>query len=99
LEQEIVSGSGIKSATRPRQTTTPTSHHSVFTGRLPFLLPNNGIKALKAVSNIIYVALKENQNERKTISLSHLFKEATAAMVLGQMRRSFHCTRLQFNLL
>ena len=35
LEQEIVSGSGIswaicKSAPRPRQITTPTSHHSVF---------------------------------------------------------------------
>jgi len=35
LEQEIVSGSGIswaicKSAPRPRQTTMPASHHSVF---------------------------------------------------------------------
>ena len=45
LEQEIVSGSGIywamcKSAPHPRHVTTPTPHHSVFTGWMPFL-PSN----------------------------------------------------------
>ena len=40
-----MSGSGIswaicKSAHRCRQITTPTSYHSVFTGRMPFLAPN-----------------------------------------------------------
>jgi len=45
LEQEIVSDSGIswalcKFAPHPRQITTPASHHSVFTGQMPFLLPN-----------------------------------------------------------
>ena len=45
LKQETVSGSGIswaicKSAPRSRQITTPASHHSVFTGRMPFL-PHN----------------------------------------------------------
>ena len=45
LEQETASGSGIswavcKSAPRSRQITTPAPHHSVFTGRMPFLLPN-----------------------------------------------------------
>ena len=45
LEQETVSGSGIswaigKSAPRSRQTTTPAPHRSVFTGRMPFLPPN-----------------------------------------------------------
>ena len=45
LKQETVSGSGIswaiwKSALRSRQTTTPAPHHSVFTGRMPFLPPN-----------------------------------------------------------
>jgi len=40
-----VSGSGVswaicKSAPHSRQTTTPAPHHSVFTGRMPFLLPN-----------------------------------------------------------
>jgi len=45
LKQETVSGSGIswaicKSAHRSRQITTPAPHHSVFTGRMPFL-PHN----------------------------------------------------------
>jgi len=45
LEQETVSGSGIswaicKSAPRSRQITTPVPHHSVFTGQMPFLPPN-----------------------------------------------------------
>ena len=45
LKQETVSGSGIswgicKSTPRSRQITTPTPHHSVFTGRMPFLPPN-----------------------------------------------------------
>jgi len=45
LKQVTVSGSGIswaicKSAPRFRQTTTPAPHRSVFTGRVPFLPPN-----------------------------------------------------------
>jgi len=45
LKQETVSCSGIswaicKSAPRSRQKTTPAPHHSVFTGRMPFLPPN-----------------------------------------------------------
>jgi len=45
LKQETLSGSGIswdicKSAPRSRQITMPASHHSVSTGRMPFLQPN-----------------------------------------------------------
>ena len=45
LKQETVSVSGIswaigKTAPCSRQTTTPAPHHSVFPGRMPFLLPN-----------------------------------------------------------
>ena len=45
LKQETVSGSGIswaigKSAPCSKQITTPAPQHSVFTGRMPFLLPN-----------------------------------------------------------
>ena len=44
-KQETASGSGkswaiCKSAPRSRQITTPTPHHSVFTGQMPFLSPN-----------------------------------------------------------
>ena len=46
LKQETVNGTGIswaicKSASRSRQITTPVLHHSkFFTGRMPFLPPN-----------------------------------------------------------
>jgi len=45
LKQETVSGSGIswavcKSAPHSGHTTTPAPHHSVFTGWMPFVLPN-----------------------------------------------------------
>jgi len=45
LKQETVSGSGIswaicKSAPHSREITTPAPHHFVFTGRMPFLPPN-----------------------------------------------------------
>jgi len=45
LKQETVSGSDIswticKSAPRSRQKTTPVLHHSFFTGRMPFMPPN-----------------------------------------------------------
>ena len=45
LKQETVSDSVIswavcKSAPRSRQITTPAPHHSVFSGRMPFLPPN-----------------------------------------------------------
>ena len=45
LKQETVSGNGIswaifKSAPRSRQITTAAPHRSVFTGRMPFLSPN-----------------------------------------------------------
>jgi len=59
LQEEIVNGSGIswaicKSAPHPREITTPASHHSVFTGQMPFLPPNQQrqsaeVKALKAM--------------------------------------------------
>ena len=45
MKQETLSGSGIrwaicKFAPRSRQITTPAPHNSVFTGRMPFLPPN-----------------------------------------------------------
>ena len=41
-------GAECNSAPRSRQITTPSPHHSVFTGRMPFLQPTVSIKALKA---------------------------------------------------
>ena len=61
-EARAVSGSGIswaicKSAHRSRQITTPAPHHSFFTGRMPFLPPNQqcqsteGIIIIQSLSN------------------------------------------------
>ena len=59
LKQETVSGSGVsraicKSAHRSRQITTPATHHSVFTGRVP----NQRVKALKASVKLTHVGFR-----------------------------------------
>jgi len=58
LKQQTVSGSGIswaicKSAPRSRQTTMPAPHHSVFTGRMPFLLPNQQRQSTEVIKNVL----------------------------------------------
>jgi len=55
MEQEMMSGSGIcwairKSAPHPRQTSTPASHHMVFTGRMPFLPSNQQRQSTEGMS-------------------------------------------------
>jgi len=62
LEQQIVSGTGIswaiwKSATSPRQITTPASHHLIFTGQVPFLPPNQQCKSTKGINIAEYPLL------------------------------------------
>jgi len=57
LEKEIVSGNGIswvicKSHLDP-DVTTPASHHSVFTGRMPFLPPNHQRQITEGLSACI----------------------------------------------
>ena len=59
LKQETVSGSGIswaiyKPAPRSRQITMPAPHHSVFTGRMPFLPPNQQRQSTEGSAYIIH---------------------------------------------
>ena len=60
-----MNGSGVswaicKSAPRSRQITMPVPHHSVFTGQMPFLLPNQqrqsteGNNDLNMAENVLY---------------------------------------------
>jgi len=56
LEQETLNCSGIswaicKFAPRPSQLTTPAPHHSVFTGQMPFLLPNQQHQSTEGISS------------------------------------------------
>ena len=60
LKRETVSGSGVslaicKSAPCSRRTTMPAPHHSVFTGRMPFLLPNQQRQSTEGMLQLITV--------------------------------------------
>jgi len=62
LKQETVSGSGIswvicKSASCSRQITTPAPHHSVFTGWMPFLPPNQRRQSTEGIKVTMQVYL------------------------------------------
>jgi len=65
LEQEMVSGSGIYWAIMQvctsSQTTTPTSHHSVFTGRMPFLPPNQQRQSTEGEQSTNSITVTEQQ--------------------------------------
>ena len=75
LKQETVSGSGIswaicKSAPRSRQIITPAPHYSVFfTGRMPFLPPNQQRQSTEGNSNYMQlVELHQNSTLSTWIS-------------------------------
>ena len=60
LKQETVSGSGIrwaicKPAPRSRQITTPAPHHSVFTGWMPFLPPNQQRQSIEGNEGVMSI--------------------------------------------
>jgi len=64
LKQETVSGSGIsldicKSAPRSRQITMPAPHHLVFTGRMPFMPPNQQCQSTEGKMTTMYIGQKE----------------------------------------
>ena len=48
-----------QSAPRSRQITTPTPHHSFFTGRMPFLTPNQQCQSTDGKHTTEYTKLKE----------------------------------------
>jgi len=59
LKQEAVGGSGIswaicKSAPHCRQITMPAPHYSVFTGRMPFLPPNQQRQSSEGKISLLY---------------------------------------------
>ena len=84
LKQETVSGSKIrwaicKSAPCSRQISTPAPHRSVFTGRMPFLPPNQQRQSTEGTNNPTYKSAKySNPNAmqmlRQTVSAKTLHK-------------------------
>jgi len=83
MRQEMVGfwdGSGIswtickQSASRSRQITTPTPHHSIFTGQMLFLTPNQQCQSTKGSSSCDY---------EQQIFLSWHFKIPTFSAVVA----------------
>jgi len=65
MKQETVGGSGIswaicKFAPRFRQITTPAPHHSVFTGQMPFLPPNQQRKNTEGITEKNSIVFSQN---------------------------------------
>jgi len=57
-----ISWAVCKSAPRSRQITTPAPHHSVFTGRVPFLPPNQQRQSTEGTGTLLYVIYNNNNN-------------------------------------
>ena len=77
-----MSGSGIswarcKSAPCFRQITTPAPHSSVFTGRMPFLPPNQQRQSTEGIKHWRNQALKESSTEGISPKQSKHWKSAT----------------------
>jgi len=73
LKQETLSGSGIswaicKSSPWPREITMPAAHHSVFTGRIPFLLLNLQLQSTEGTLYIKVHILCISVANSKTVS-------------------------------
>jgi len=78
LEQETVSGSGIswaicKFAPRPRRMIMPAPHHSVFTGRMPFLLPNQQRQRTEYKTNLEFTQKHiQNVKAKEHLTFVHI---------------------------
>jgi len=71
LKQETVSGSGIswavcKSATRSRQITMPAPTTPFFTGRMPFLPPNQQRQSTEVINESFFGLIIHIQKSRQT---------------------------------
>ena len=82
LKQETVSGSGIswaicKSTPRSRQITTPTPHHSVFTGRMPFLPPNQQRQSTEGINSVKALCCTKQQLPHIHINIHQAFNYNT----------------------
>ena len=91
LQQETVSGSGIswaickQPAPHSRQITTPAPHHSVFTGRMPFLPPNQQRQSTEGTT-----CSTRRQNEKHTFSLIQLSMPVSFLTILLTYTRNTH---------
>ena len=91
LKQETVSGSGIswvicKSASRSRQITTPIPTTQFFTGRMPFLPPNQQRQSTEGTNSKSTSKVKKHRQPNKTtfhmwVSLTLLIQCSSIAIL------------------
>ena len=101
LDFTEASGSGIswaicKSASRSRQITTPTTHHSVFTGRMPFLPPNQQRQSTEGHCNTITSCNTPHNNNMNLLRLNtveHCFFRCTLISRFPFVENLWHFNR------
>jgi len=99
-----VGGSGIswticKSAPSSRQLTTPAPHHSVFTGRMPFLSPNQQrqstegttILTLKKISprQVDRIVIEQNSSTVEVVDHTYDDRRASSLLHFRRPQRSY----------
>ena len=109
-----MSGSGIrwaicKSAPCSRQTTTPAPHHSVFTGRMPFLPPNQQRQSTEGTNtnitkstffflNIVILNYRKRQTSFKiTQSFSFRLLQLTGWVIITQFTQREYTTTMEWS--
>ena len=95
-----MSGSSIswaicKSATRSRQITTPAPHHSVFTGRMPFLPPNQQRQSTVALLLLTSSSSSgdnnnNNNNNNRNETVGHCVRRKRGCDVTAHTRSTCH---------
>jgi len=71
----------------------PVSHHSVFTGWMAFLVPNNSVKALKAVVVVVVAVLGSTPMKKWRIILEQSFTARKSLLVdLAVLFNDVTCT-------
>jgi len=80
-----VASAGLYASLHPMQTTTPTSHHSVFTGRMPFLTPNQQRQSTEGTSTEGITIKNSNKEKVVVVALASLNSHSDSGSYIHQL--------------
>jgi len=88
LKQETVGGSGIswaicKSAPCSRHITMPAPHHSVFTGRMPFLPPNQQHQSTERILSFHWNSAQNNLDLQLNFTMMSFYVPPNHCLILS----------------
>jgi len=113
-QQETVSGSGIswaicKSAPCSREITTPAPHYSVFTGRMPFLPPNQQCQSTEgntdcnnerqSSTKLSYSAIDNILTNLLPAGLHDFFRVLNDSNAMATVNKLLECSQMEYSLL